>query len=86
MDHVRSVRAAQRIRGFLGPGHSRRRQRLGIVSALAAYEGANAVTQLNPVLDYLHDNTELRIELKTYQLLAEPILGWQATAVVATPR
>lgn len=50
---------------------------LGILNAIRLYEGANTVTLLDPVLAYLHNSTELQIELKTYGPLADPILPLQ---------
>ncbi len=47
---------------------------LGIMNAIITYEGANAVTHLSAAVAYLHNNTDLRIELKTYPVLADPIV------------
>lgn len=52
---------------------------LGILIRIATNEGANAVTNLSPAIEYLHNNTDLRIELKTWATLADPILPGSAT-------
>lgn len=54
----------------------------GILAQFTLAEGADRVTQLSPALAYLHNNTELQVELKTHQMLADPILPW--SGVIAT--
>lgn len=56
---------------------------LGILNPTRVFEeGANSVTLLDPVLAYLHNNSELQIELKTYGPLADPLLP--GSGVIAT--
>ncbi len=63
------------VQGDLGgPGILPDGSALGIVNAFIPFEGANAVTLLNPAIEYLHHNTDFRIELKTWTTLADPIV------------
>lgn len=57
---------------------------LGILNDITSYEGANGVTNLSPAIEYLHNNTDLRIELKTWATLANPIMPWSG-AIATKP-
>ncbi len=47
---------------------------LGVMTQIMPMEAAMRVTNLSPAIEYIHNNTDLRIELKTFQMLADPLL------------